>query len=214
MGATKRIAEIFANCLNGESKTKFVATRFGNVLGSNGSVIPLFRKQIEEGGPILVTHKDIERYFMTIPEACQLVLEAGAMGEGGEIFVFDMGESMKIYDVAKKMIKLAGLKVGKDIEIKIIGLRPGEKLYEELLTNKENCIKTHHPKIMKALIDNEDSVEMSSKINMLINETQIDTNDMAIVKFLKSIVPEYVSNNSRFELLDEKQETDNSLQER
>ena len=201
MGATKRVAEKYTNTLGG-GDTSFVITRFGNVLGSNGSVIPLFRKQIEEGGPLLVTHKDIERYFMTIPEACQLVLEAGAMGVGGEIFVFDMGESIKIYDVAKKMIKLAGLKVGKDIEIEIIGLRPGEKLYEELLTNEENCIETHHPKIMKAVIDSEDFDVVLSRIEELIKETQLNVDDMKVVQLLKSVVPEYVSNNSKFEVLD------------
>ena len=202
MGATKRVAEKYTNTLINEGGTNFIITRFGNVLGSNGSVIPLFRKQIEEGGPILVTHKDIERYFMTIPEACQLVLEAGAMGEGGEIFVFDMGESIKIYDVAKKMIKLAGFKVNEDIEIKIIGLRPGEKLYEELLTTKENCIDTHHPKIMKALVDEESPNVMASKIAELVAETAVETDDMKVVGLLKSIVPEYKSNNSRFEQLD------------
>nr|WP_317041556.1 nucleoside-diphosphate sugar epimerase/dehydratase [Maribacter stanieri] len=135
MGATKRIAEIYISCMQKENKTKFITTRFGNVLGSNGSVIPLFRKQIEKGGPLTLTHKDITRYFMTIPEASQLVLEAGAMGEGGEIFIFDMGESVKIFDLAKNMIKLSGLRYPEDIDIKITGLRPGEKLYEELLAN-------------------------------------------------------------------------------
>lgn len=201
MGATKRVAEKYTNTLANNKNTSFVITRFGNVLGSNGSVIPLFRKQIEEGGPILVTHKDIERYFMTIPEACQLVLEAGAMGVGGEIFVFDMGESIKIYDVAKKMIRLAGLRLGDDIEIKIIGLRPGEKLYEELLTSNENCVDTHHPKIMKALID-DDQEDVNSMIHDLIEQVFVGDNDTQVVKLLKKIVPEYLSNNSKYESLD------------
>ena len=147
MGASKRIAEMYIGCMQKELKTKFITTRFGNVLGSNGSVIPLFRKQIENGGPLTLTHKDITRYFMTIPEASQLVLEAGAMGEGGEIFIFDMGESVKIFDLAKNMIKLSGLKYPDDIDIKITGLRPGEKLYEELLANGENTLPTYHKKI-------------------------------------------------------------------
>jgi FlaA1/EpsC-like NDP-sugar epimerase len=148
MGASKRIAEMYIQCLNNipENKTSFITTRFGNVLGSNGSVIPMFRRQIEAGGPITVTHPDITRYFMTIPEACQLVLEAGAMGKGGEIFIFDMGESVRIIDVAKNMIKLSGLTLGKDIQIEITGLRPGEKLYEELLSDEENTVATYHPK--------------------------------------------------------------------
>ena len=148
MGASKRIAEIYIQSLNDSSKTKFITTRFGNVLGSNGSVIPLFKKQIENGGPITVTHPEITRYFMTIPEACQLVLEAGTMGNGGEIFIFDMGKSVKIIDLAKKMIKLSGLELGKDIQIQFSGLRPGEKLYEELLADKENTLPTHHNQIM------------------------------------------------------------------
>ena len=155
MGASKRIAEIYAQAANENSITKFVTTRFGNVLGSNGSVIPLFQRQIEQGGPITLTDERITRFFMTIPEACQLVLEAGSMGEGGEIFVFDMGESVKIIDLAKKMIKLSGLEIGKDIEIKITGLRPGEKLYEELLAAEENTLPTHHPQILKAKIRSE-----------------------------------------------------------
>lgn len=202
MGATKRVAEKYTNTLIDKEDTNFIITRFGNVLGSNGSVIPLFRQQIEEGGPILITHKEIERYFMTIPEACQLVLEAGAMGEGGEIFVFDMGESVKIYDVAKKMIKLAGLKLNVDIKIDVIGLRPGEKLYEELLTNSENCVETHHPKIMKALIEKEDIHHIEQKINSLLMSVTNKEVDMKVVSYLKQIVPEYVSNNSKFQSLD------------
>ncbi len=200
MGATKRIAEIFANCLNGESKTKFVATRFGNVLGSNGSVIPLFKKQIQNGGPLTVTHKDITRYFMTIPEACQLVLEAGVMGNGGEVFVFDMGESVKIFDLAKKMIHLSGMNYPEDIDIEISGLRPGEKLYEELLTNEENTIPTYHNKIMIAKTENINLKKVKQKIEDLMKIHEL-TNLEIVVK-LKEIVPEYISNNSEYEKLD------------
>jgi FlaA1/EpsC-like NDP-sugar epimerase len=201
MGASKRIAEIYAQTSNDEH-TKFITTRFGNVLGSNGSVIPLFKKQIEQGGPITITDKRITRYFMTIPEACQLVLEAGAMGNGGEIFVFDMGESIKIIDLARKMIKLSGLEEGKDIEIKITGLRPGEKLYEELLSKEENTINTHHPKILIAKVrENEPNIQL--KINELIDLFD-NQNNLEIVKLMKQIVPEYISNNSEFELLDSK----------
>src|SRR5690606_19561325 len=148
MGATKRMAEMYISCMQQQSNTKYITTRFGNVLGSNGSVIPLFRKQIENGGPLTLTHEDITRYFMTIPEASQLVLEAGAMGKGGEIFIFDMGQAIKLFDLAKNMIKLSGLRYPEDIDIKITGLRPGEKLYEELLANGENTIPTYHQKIM------------------------------------------------------------------
>jgi len=200
MGATKRVAEIYANCLNTQGKTKFVTTRFGNVLGSNGSVIPLFERQIKNGGPLTVTHKEITRFFMTIPEACQLVLEAGVMGNGGEIYVFDMGESVKIYDLAKKMIHLCGLRYPEDIEIKITGLRPGEKLYEELLTNEENTIPTYHEKIMIAKTQNVNVEKVRAKIEALIESQKLSYVD--IVKGLKSIVPEYVSNNSEYEALD------------
>ena len=165
MGATKRIAEIYISCRQQEKKTKFITTRFGNVLGSNGSVIPLFRKQIEKGGPLTVTHKDITRYFMTIPEASQLVLEAGAMGKGGEIFIFDMGESVKIMDLAKNMIRLSGLKYPEDIDIKITGLRPGEKLYEELLANGENTLPTYHEKIMISKVRETDYVKSREMID-------------------------------------------------
>ncbi len=200
MGATKRIAEIYASCLNSESSTKFVTTRFGNVLGSNGSVIPLFKKQIKEGGPLTVTHKEITRYFMTIPEACQLVLEAGVMGKGGEIFVFDMGESVKIFDIAKKMINLSGLKYPDDIDIKIVGLRPGEKLYEELLSDKENTMPTYHDKIMIAKTDELDYFKLKNAIIQL--SMLKEKNKHEIVAKLKEIVPEYISNNSDFEKLD------------
>jgi len=200
MGATKRIAEIYASCLNNESKTKFVTTRFGNVLGSNGSVIPLFKKQIKEGGPLTVTHRDITRYFMTIPEACQLVLEAGVMGKGGEIFVFDMGESVKIFEIAKKMINLSGLKYPEDIDIKIVGLRPGEKLYEELLSDRENTKPTYNDKIMIAKTDKLDYEKLKDAIVELAQLKQ--NNKLEIVSKLKGIVPEYISNNSDFEKLD------------
>lgn len=199
MGASKRIAEIYAQLKNSK-ETKFITTRFGNVLGSNGSVIPLFKKQIEQGGPITVTDENITRYFMTIPEACQLVLEAGNMGEGGEIFVFDMGESVKIIDLAKKMIKLSGLELNKDIEIKITGLRPGEKLFEELLSAEENTIPTHHPQILVAK-EKSSNQELVSKIKKLI-ELFDGQNNYEIVSKMKEIVPEFISNNSEFSSLD------------
>ncbi len=202
MGATKRVSEIYANCLNTEGKTKFVTTRFGNVLGSNGSVIPLFKKQIDKGGPLTVTHKDITRFFMTIPEACQLVLEAGVMGNGGEIYVFDMGQSVKIFDLAKKMIHLSGLKYPEDIDIHISGLRPGEKLYEELLSNEENTIPTYNKKILIAKTENINVKEIKLKIEHLTGTDDISNDE--IVRRLKGIVPEYVSNNSVFEKLDVK----------
>lgn len=202
MGASKRIAEIYAQSSNGKSKTKFITTRFGNVLGSNGSVIPLFQRQLDAGGPITVTDERITRYFMTIPEACMLVLEAGTMGEGGEIFVFDMGESVKIIDLAKKMIKLSGLELGKDIEIKITGLRPGEKLYEELLAKEENTLPTHHPKILRAKVRAE-GPDTIKEIEELISMFG-DQDNFAIVGKMKDIVPEFISNNSAFEKLDKK----------
>ena len=202
MGATKRVSEIYANCLNTEGKTKFVTTRFGNVLGSNGSVIPLFKKQIDNGGPLTVTHKEITRFFMTIPEACQLVLEAGVMGNGGEIYVFDMGESIKIFDLAKKMIHLSGMKYPEDIDIHISGLRPGEKLYEELLTNEENTIPTYNKKILIAKTENINVKKIKLKIDSLIGMDTLE--DIEIVSKLKAIVPEYISNNSEFEKLDVK----------
>lgn len=202
MGASKRIAEIYAQAANQKGITKIVTTRFGNVLGSNGSVIPLFQKQIEKGGPLTLTDERITRFFMTIPEACQLVLEAGTLGDGGEIFVFDMGEPIKIIDLAKKMIQLSGLELGKDIEIKITGLRPGEKLYEELLAKEENTLTTHHPKILKAKIREEDEQQIEA-INQLIALFEAQDN-VALVTKMKQIVPEYISNNSTFEKLDTK----------
>lgn len=203
MGASKRIAELYINCLQGKGRTKFITTRFGNVLGSNGSVIPLFKKQIESGGPITVTHKDITRYFMTISEACQLVLEAGTMGNGGEIFVFDMGKSVKIYDLAKNMIMLSGLRFPEDIDIKITGLRPGEKIYEELLADGENTKPTYHEKIMIAKTKKLNITEIEDKIEKLCTiNTKIQ--NLEIVSLIKNIIPEYVSNNSAFEVLDTK----------
>lgn len=201
MGASKRIAEIYAQNAR-TSKTKFITTRFGNVLGSNGSVIPLFQRQLDQGGPVTVTDERITRFFMTIPEACQLVLEAGAMGEGGEIFVFDMGESVKIIDLAKKMIQLSGLRLGKDIEIKITGLRPGEKLYEELLAKEENTLTTHHPQILKAKMREEQGDQMD-KIQELISLFGLQDN-VEMVRKMKQIVPEFISNNSDYEQLDKR----------
>jgi len=200
MGATKRTAELYATYSASKNKTKFITTRFGNVLGSNGSVIPLFKKQIEKGGPLTVTHKEITRYFMTIPEACQLVLEAGAMGEGGEIFVFDMGESVKIFDLAVKMIKLSGYQYPDEIDIEIVGLRPGEKLYEELLTNEENTRPTYHSKIMIAKVSDVDAESLLDSFRRLKNLTCYQDNE--IVSELKRIVPEYQSNNSKYSQLD------------
>ena len=200
MGASKRIAEIYIQSLSNE-QTRFVTTRFGNVLGSNGSVVPLFRKQIESGGPITVTHKDITRYFMTIPEACNLVLEAGAMGSGSDIFVFDMGSPVRIYDMARKMIQLYGLEPGRDIEIVETGLRPGEKLYEELLAVKENTLPTHHPKIMRARVTNQTHQQACVHIDHL-SELIIDADEFALVGMMKQIVPEYISNNSVYQTLD------------
>ena len=201
MGASKRIAEIFVQSLNQFNKTKFVTTRFGNVLGSNGSVMPRFKKQIENGGPITITHQEITRFFMTIPEACQLVLEAGSMGKGGEIFIFDMGESVKIQDLAKNMVKLYGLTVGKDIQIKYTGLRPGEKLYEELLTKKENTIPTYHPKIMIARIEEKNHSEVKGQVDRLLQVNR-NMNHYEIVEQMKYIVPEFKSKNSVFKELD------------
>jgi FlaA1/EpsC-like NDP-sugar epimerase len=201
MGASKRIAEIYAQSLNQMNRTRFITTRFGNVLGSNGSVIPLFRSQIEKGGPVTITHPEITRFFMTIPEACQLVLEAGAIGKGGEIFIFDMGPSVKIVDLAKKMIRLSGLTLGKDIQIKYIGLRPGEKLFEELLNIEENTIPTHHPLILTAKVREYELAEAAREIDDLINMTGNAAN-MEIVRKMKEIVPEYKSQNSVYEQLD------------
>ena len=200
MGASKRIAEMYAQFKNQSGSTQFITTRFGNVLGSNGSVIPLFQKQIENGGPVTVTDERITRFFMTIPEACQLVLEAFTMGEGGEIFVFDMGESIKIIDLAKKMIQLSGLELNKDISIKITGMRPGEKLYEELLADEENTLATHHPKILIAKT-RENSSQLGQEIDALIALFD-EQNNQDIVMKMKEIVPEFISQNSTYEKLD------------
>ncbi|MHB1920984.1 MAG: polysaccharide biosynthesis protein [Chitinophagaceae bacterium] len=220
MGASKRIAEIYIQSLNNylgnsskhnghrhngnkrTSHTCFITTRFGNVLGSNGSVVPRFKAQIEKGGPVTVTHPDITRFFMTIPEACQLVLEAGSMGNGGEIFVFDMGKSVKIADMADKMIRLSGLIPGKDIEIAFTGLRPGEKLYEELLNNSENTLTTYHEKILIAKVTEYDFETVSFQINDLIRCAQCQS-EKEIVSKMKIIVPEFISKNSVFEELDQ-----------
>jgi FlaA1/EpsC-like NDP-sugar epimerase len=202
MGATKRVAEMYISSVSKQQKiTKFTTTRFGNVLGSNGSVIPLFKKQIEHGGPLTVTHEDITRYFMTIPEACRLVLEAGTMGEGGEIYIFDMGESVKIFDMAKRMISLSGLKYPEEIDIKITGLRPGEKLYEELLADGENTVETYHEKIMIAKTQKVNNEQVLALIaNLFLKKNKL--NNAEIVSLIKEIVPEYVSNNSKYEKLD------------
>ncbi len=210
MGASKRIAEIYVQTLQEAFKkdtryvTNYVTTRFGNVLGSNGSVVPLFKRQISEGGPLTITHPDIIRYFMTIPEACQLVLEAGAMGHGGEIYIFDMGEAVKIIDLAKKIIKLAGFIPNKDIDIKIIGLRPGEKLYEELLNDKSTTLPTYNEKIMIARGELYDFEIIKKNIAELIESASL-FNKVEVVKRMKALVPEYKSMNSSYEELDNKE---------
>jgi FlaA1/EpsC-like NDP-sugar epimerase len=200
MGATKRISEMYVEFANHQNKTKFVTTRFGNVLGSNGSVIPLFERQISLGGPLTVTDERVTRFFMTIPEACQLVLEAAAMGNGGEVFVFDMGQPVKIIDLAKRMIQLSGLVVGRDIDIQVTGLRPGEKLYEELLASEENTLPTHHQKILVAKL-REVQAEDVEKIKELISIFNKQDN-METVRRMKELVPEFISNNSDFSILD------------
>lgn len=209
MGASKRMAEIYVQSLHRQFKektynktfTKFITTRFGNVLGSSGSVIPLFKKQIANGGPVTVTHPEMTRYFMTIPEACQLVLEAGAMGRGGEIYVFDMGKSIKILNLAKRMIRLSGLELGKDIQITFTGLRPGEKLYEELLNPAETSLPTHHKKILIATVREYD-FEKVEKIVAQLSQLFDQQNNNELVKILKQSIPEFKSNNSIFEELD------------
>jgi FlaA1/EpsC-like NDP-sugar epimerase len=207
MGASKRIAEKYIQSLAiyldqmGESSTKFITTRFGNVLGSNGSVVPLFTKQINAGGPITITHPDIIRYFMTIPEACQLVLEAGAMGKGSEIFIFDMGEPVRIIDLAHKMIKLAGFIPEEEIRIEVVGLRPGEKLFEELLTNVSTTLPTHHQKIMIVKDKTENYISLNEAILELIDLANENKSDALVIK-MKQIVPEFISLNSKFEKFD------------
>src|SRR5690606_6900726 len=207
MGATKRVAELCVQELsrrngNGKSNTRFVITRFGNVLGSNGSVIPIFSRQIEEGGPVTITHSDIVRYFMTIPEACQLVLEACTMAEDGQIVVFDMGKPVRIRELAEQMIRLAGLREGEDIKIEVVGLRPGEKMYEELVHDDNELRPSHHPKIM-ILKDGyyESNMHMLERIQRLSSEVAgMEPRD--IVSELKIIVPEYLSENSPYVSLD------------
>ncbi len=204
MGGSKRISEMYTQAMNSKNGTRFITTRFGNVLGSNGSVIPLFSDQISKGGPVTVTHPEITRYFMTIPEACQLVLEAGAMGKGGEIYIFDMGKSIKIVDLAKKMIMLSGLTIGSDIQIKFTGLRPGEKLYEELLNDEENTLPTHHPQIMIAKEREFDLETVTRQVKDLVSfDNSLD--GFSIVKKMKAIAPEFVSRNSVYEQLDPKE---------
>lgn len=205
MGCSKRICEIYVQSLDKyikeghiEGRTKFVTTRFGNVLGSNGSVIPLFEKQIAAGGPVTVTHPDIIRFFMLIPEACKLVLEAGTMGKGGEIFVFDMGKPVRIADLARRMIQISG---AKNIEIKFTGLRDGEKLYEEVLNDKEITLPTFHEKIKIAKVREYDFIEIKENIQNLIS-ISAGADDMTIVRHMKNLVPEFKSQHSKYEVLD------------
>lgn len=213
MGASKRLAEIYVQSLGMaiakgeiEGKTKFVTTRFGNVLGSNGSVIPRFRKQIEKGGPVTVTHPDITRFFMTIPEACRLVMEAATMCNGNEIFVFEMGESVKIADLAKRMIELAGYEPDKEIKIKYTGLRPGEKLYEEVLSNEENTLPTTHQKIKVAKVREYKYANIVPELEHLaLAARQIQI--LETVRLMKQIIPEFKSKNSCFEELDKQKES-------
>jgi len=204
MGASKRIAEIYVQALNfaGLNYTRFITTRFGNVLGSNGSVIPIFKEQIQRGGPVTVTHPEIKRFFMTIPEACSLVLEAGAFGKGGEIFIFDMGEPIRILDLAHRMIQLAGLTPEKDIIIQFTGLRPGEKLFEELLDKKETVVETHHPKIFRAKVRPGIFEEISPKIDHLITSAHDGYSANKLVSAMKRLVPEFISQNSIYSELD------------
>lgn len=206
MGATKRVAELYvSNMTKKQSKTNYVVTRFGNVLGSNGSVIPLFKRQLANGGPLTVTHPKITRYFMTIPEACQLVLEAGAMAKGGEIYVFDMGESMEILSLAKRMIQLSGLRYPEDIDIKICGLRPGEKIYEELLADGENTGPTHHEKILIANVRQNNIADFDEIIHKLITNCKHQNQEsfnLDLIRMIKYLVPEYKSQNSIFECID------------
>lgn len=207
MGCSKRIAEVYVQALNeklrlaGNHSIAFVTTRFGNVLGSNGSVIPLFKKQIQDGGPVTVTHPEVTRFFMTIPEACQLVLEAGTMGKGGEIFIFDMGKPVKISDLAKKMILLSGMQPGKDIEIVFTGLREGEKLYEELLNKTEDTIPTHHEKILIGKVEPHSYEEINRYIELFFDLIN-DKNELKMVALMKELIPDFRSNYSRYEVLD------------
>jgi len=204
MGASKRIAEIYIQELSKKpsTETRFITTRFGNVLGSNGSVVLRFKDQIAKGGPVTVTHPNIIRYFMTIPEASQLVLEAASMGEGGEIFVFDMGKPVPIVDLARKMIRLSGFVPNVDIEIKYTGLRPGEKLYEELLSDAENTLPTHNEKILIAKIRSSSVVNIDESLNKLFTFAAMPEKSNEMVMIMKELVPEFISNNSIFESLD------------
>jgi FlaA1/EpsC-like NDP-sugar epimerase len=204
MGASKRMAEMYVQALSKQEGigTKFITTRFGNVLGSNGSVIIRFKEQIEKGGPVTVTHPNITRYFMTIPEACQLVLEAGSMGNGGEIFVFDMGQPVAIADLAKKMIRLYGLIPNIDVNITYSGLRPGEKLYEELLNDEENTTQTYHDKILIAKVRDVSYDLVYQSTIELENILNTSNDEMQLVSKMKELVPEYISNNSIYEKLD------------
>jgi len=203
MGASKRAAELFVQSLQNTegNTTKFITTRFGNVLGSNGSVIPHFKRQIEAGGPVTITHPDIVRYFMTIPEACELVLHAATMGKGGEIFVFDMGEPVKIVDLAKRMIKLSCVDTNADIQIIYTGLRPGEKLYEELLSDDAKTLPTHNEKIMISKDPIMEFKIIEGYTNQII-KTALRREKIEVVQLLKLIVPEFKSNNSIYEVLD------------
>lgn len=231
MGASKRIAEMYCHALHygysnffqsnyaskiyhldttGANKIKFITTRFGNVLGSNGSVIPRFKQQIDNGGPVTVTHPEVIRYFMTIQEACSLVLEAITMGNGGEVFLFDMGEPVKIAELAEKMIRLAGHEPGKQIEIKFTGLRPGEKLYEELLNKAEEVLETHHKKILISKVQTQDYELFASRLKELIHHAE-KNDDAAVVKLMKQIVPDYKSNNSVYTMYDSTLPGENSL---
>jgi FlaA1/EpsC-like NDP-sugar epimerase len=204
MGASKRLAEMYVQSLasEGNCPTIFITTRFGNVLGSNGSVINRFKAQIEKGGPVTVTHPEINRFFMTVSEACQLVLEAGNMGNGGEVFIFDMGEPVLIADLAKKMISLSGLVPNKEVKIEYCGLRPGEKLYEELLHNKEENTETYHEKIMIARVRVFPYEDLVISFDTLMNMLREGKEEIELVRWMKALVPEYVSNNSEFESLD------------
>lgn len=219
MGASKRVAEIYVQSLANQqpksgkdSYTRFITTRFGNVLGSNGSVIPLFRRQIEAGGPVTVTHRDIIRYFMTIPEACSLVLEAGCMGKGGEIFIFDMGSPVRIYDLASRMISLTGLRPNVDIQIVETGLRPGEKLYEELLNDREQTMATHHKKIMIAKVRQYAYEEVCQHLENLTNAI-LSNDDHEVVAEIKRIVPEFKSQNSKWDSIDKEVKPEERIEE-
>jgi FlaA1/EpsC-like NDP-sugar epimerase len=201
MGATKRIAEMVVTSARADCDTQFITTRFGNVLGSSGSVIPLFRRQIQAGGPVTLTHPDVTRFFMTIPEACRLVLEAAAMGNGGEIYVFDMGDPVRIADLAEKMIRLSGLEPGRDIAIVHTGLRPGEKLYEELLATTENTLPTHHPRILIGQVRASEASAVNSFLaDLPALTTREDTGEL--VQRMKALVPEYLSHSSVFSSFD------------